>query len=111
MFEHSNIIRLRFSRTNFFYERTFVDARWSIFGSNIAERSFGLARGSHACMALLLKSCADASTLVISRGAFDLSPIAEPDQMERPGRAFDLAVLPVLSDPEPLEQCSNGSAP
>ena len=25
MFEHSNIIRLRFSRTNFFYERTFVD--------------------------------------------------------------------------------------
>ena len=45
------------------------------------------------------------------RGAFDLSPKAEPDQMERPGRAFDLAVLPVLSDPEPLEQCSNGSAP
>ena len=42
---------------------------------------------------------------------FDLSPKAEPDQMERPGRAFDLAVLPVLSDPEPLEQCSNGSAP
>ena len=31
MFEHSNIIRLRFSRTNFFYERTFVDARWSVF--------------------------------------------------------------------------------
>ena len=60
MFEHSNIIRLRFSRTNFFYERTFVVARWSIFGSNSAERSFGLARGSHACKALLLKSCADA---------------------------------------------------
>ena len=48
MFEHSNIIRLRFSRTNFFYERTFVGARWSIFGSHIAERSFGLARGSPA---------------------------------------------------------------
>ena len=50
MFEHSNIIRLRFSRTNFFYERTFVDARWSVFGAHIAERSFGrgLARGSHA---------------------------------------------------------------
>ena len=47
MFEHSNIIRLRFSRTNFFYERTFVDARWSVFGAHIAERSFGrgLARG------------------------------------------------------------------
>ena len=60
MFEHSNIIRLRFSRTNFFCERTFVDARWSIFGSHIAERSFGLAHGSHVCMALLLKSCADA---------------------------------------------------
>ena len=58
MFEHSNIIRLRFSRTNFFYERTFVGARWSIFGSHIAERSFGLARGSPGCMALLLKSCA-----------------------------------------------------
>ena len=57
MFEHSNIIRLRFSRTNFFYERTFVDARWSVFGVHIAERSFGrglgLARGSHARMALL----------------------------------------------------------
>ena len=37
MFEHSNIIRLRFSRTNFFHERTFVDARWSIFGSKSAE--------------------------------------------------------------------------
>ena len=49
--------------------------------------------------------------LQYTRGAFDLSPKAEPDQMERPGRAFDLAVLPVLSDPEPLEQCSNGSAP
>ena len=36
MFEHSNIIRLRFSRTNFFYERTFVDARWSVFGAHIA---------------------------------------------------------------------------
>ena len=64
MFEHSNIIRLRFSRTNFFYERTFVDARWSVFGVHIAERSFGrglgLARGSHARMALLLKSCVDA---------------------------------------------------
>ena len=60
MFEHSNIIRLRFSRTNFFYERTFVVARWSIFGSHFAERSFGLARESHGCMALLLKSCADA---------------------------------------------------
>ena len=45
------------------------------------------------------------------RGTFDLSPKAEPDQMERPVRVFDLAVLPVLSDPEPLEQCSNGSAP
>ena len=44
-------------------------------------------------------------------GRIRLSPKAEPDQMERPGRAFDLAVLPVLSDPEPLEQCSNGSAP
>ena len=41
MFEHSNIIRLRFSRTNFFYERTFVDARWSVFGAHIAEQSFG----------------------------------------------------------------------
>ena len=55
MFEHSNIIRLRFSRTNFFYERTFVDALWSVFGTHIAERSFGrgqgLARGSHARMA------------------------------------------------------------
>ena len=64
MFEHSNIIRLRFSQTNFFYERTFVDARWSVFGAHIAERSFGrgLARGSHARMALLvlLKSCVDA---------------------------------------------------
>ena len=64
MFEHSNIIRLRFSRTNFFYERTFVDARWSVFGAHVAERSFrrglGLARGSHARMALLLKSCVDA---------------------------------------------------
>ena len=51
MFEHSNIIRLRFSRTNFFYERTFVDARWSVFGAHIAERSFGrgLARGNDAC--------------------------------------------------------------
>ena len=37
MFEHSNIIRLRFSRTNFFHERTFVDARWFIFGSKSAE--------------------------------------------------------------------------
>ena len=43
-----------------FYERTFVDARWSIFGSLIAERSFGLGCESHTCMALLLKSCADA---------------------------------------------------
>ena len=64
MFEHSNIIRLRFSRTNFFYERTFVDARWSVFGVHVAERSFGrglgLARGSHALMAQLLKSCVDA---------------------------------------------------
>ena len=62
MFEHSNIIRLRFSRTNFFYERTFVDVRWSVFDAHIAERSFGrgLARGSHARMALLLKSCVDA---------------------------------------------------
>ena len=60
MFEHSNIIRLRFSRTNFFCERTFVDAHWSIFGSHFAERSFGLAHRSHVCMALLLKSCADA---------------------------------------------------
>ena len=60
MFEHSIIIRLRFSRTNFFHERRFVGARWSIFGSHIAERSFGLARGSPGCMALLLKSCADA---------------------------------------------------
>ena len=63
MFEHSNIIRLRFSRTNFFYERTFVDARHgSVFGAHIAERSFGrgLARGSHAGMTLLLKSCVDA---------------------------------------------------
>ena len=64
MFEHSNIIRLRFSRTNFFYERTFVDARWSVFGVHTAERSFGrglgLARGSHARMAQLLKSCLDA---------------------------------------------------
>ena len=62
MFEHSIIIRLRFSRTNFFYERTFVDARWSVFGARIctAERSRGLARGSHARMALLLKSCVDA---------------------------------------------------
>ena len=63
MFEHSNIIRLRFSRTNFFYERTFVDARWSVFGAHVAERSFrrglDLARGSHARMALLLKSCVD----------------------------------------------------
>ena len=63
MFEHSNIIRLRFSRTNFFYERTFVDARWSVFGVHIAERRFGrglgLARGSHARMAPLLKSCVD----------------------------------------------------
>ena len=46
MFEHSNIIRLRVSRTNFFCERTFVDARWSIFGSHIAERSSGLAHRS-----------------------------------------------------------------
>ena len=38
MFEYSNIIRLRFSRTNFFYERTFVDARWSVFGAHTAER-------------------------------------------------------------------------
>ena len=64
MFEHSNIIRLRFSRTNFFDERTFVDARWSVFGAHIAERSFGcglgLARRSHARMALLLKSSVDA---------------------------------------------------
>ena len=62
MFEHSIIIRLRFSRTNFLYERTFVDARWSVFGARIAERSFGrgLARGSHARVALLLKSCVDA---------------------------------------------------
>ena len=37
MFEHSNIIRLRFSRTNFFNERTFVVARWFIFGSKSAE--------------------------------------------------------------------------
>ena len=37
--------RLRFSRTNFFYEWTFVDARWSVFGSHVVERSFGLARG------------------------------------------------------------------
>ena len=37
MFEHSNIIRLRFSRTNFFHERTFVDARWFVFGSKSAE--------------------------------------------------------------------------
>ena len=61
MFEHSNIIRLRFSRTNFFYERTFVDARWSVFGAHIAERSFGrgLARGSDARMAQLLQSCVD----------------------------------------------------
>ena len=45
----------------FFCEQTFVDARWSIFGSHIAERSFDLAPGSrHACMTLLLKSCADA---------------------------------------------------
>ena len=42
-----------------------------------------------------------------TRGEFDLSPKAEP---ERPGRAFDFAVLPVLSDREPLEQCSNGSS-
>ena len=49
--------------------------------------------------------------LLHTRGAFDLSPKAEPDQLERPGRAFDFAVLPVLSDPQPLEQCSNGSAP
>ena len=62
MFEHSNIIRLRFSRTNFFYERTFVDARWSVFGAHVAARSFGrgFARGSHARIALLLKSCVDA---------------------------------------------------
>ena len=40
------------------------------------------------------------------QGAFDLSPIAEPDQMERSGRAFDFPVLPVQSDPEPLEQRS-----
>ena len=66
MFEHSNIIRLRFSRTNLFYERTFVDARWSVFGAHFAERSFGrgLARGSHARMALpwpwKMKSCVDA---------------------------------------------------
>ena len=63
MFEHSNIIRLRFSRTNFFYKRTFVEG-WSVFGVHIAERSFGhglgLARESHARMALLLKSCVDA---------------------------------------------------
>ena len=32
-------------------------------------------------------------------GAFDLSPKADPDQMWRPGRAFDFAVLPVLSNP------------
>ena len=65
MFEHSNIIRLRFSRTNFFYERTFADARWSVFGAHIAERGFGrgLARGSHARMALLL-TCNLALTLV-----------------------------------------------
>ena len=66
MFEHSNIIRLRFSRTNFFYERTFVDARWSIFGSNIAERSFGLARGA---MHARRYSWNLALTLVMSRRA------------------------------------------
>ena len=54
MFEHSNIIRLRFSRTNFFYERTFADARWSVFGAHIADpgaklrpRPRRLALGSH----------------------------------------------------------------
>ena len=31
-----------------------------------------------------------------SRGAFDLSPKAEPDQLERTGRAFDFAVPPVV---------------
>ena len=55
--------------------------------------------------------CRDSIHSKTTGAAFDLSPKAEPDQMERPGRAFDLAVLPVLSDPEPLEQCSNGSAP
>ena len=47
--------------TNELFLRTNV--RWrplSIFGSHIAERSFGLARESPGCMALLLKSCADA---------------------------------------------------
>ena len=66
MFEHSNIIRLRFSRTNFFHERTFVDTRWSIFGAHIAVQSETSAAASrvgamHECMALLLKSCVDAS--------------------------------------------------
>ena len=44
-------------------------------------------------------------------GRVQLSQKEEPDQMEQPGRAFDFAVMPVLSDPEPLEQRSNGSAP
>ena len=69
MFEHSSIIRLRFSRTNFFYERRSLtsDARWSVFDAHIAERSFGrgLARGSHARIVLLLKSCVDACQCLV----------------------------------------------
>ena len=45
------------------------------------------------------------------RGAFDLFPKTELGQMERPLWAFDFAILPVQSDPEPLEQRSNGSTP
>ena len=45
---------------------------------------------------------------------FDLSPKAEADQREQQDLVFNFAVLPVLPvlfDPEPLEQSSNGSAP
>ena len=45
MFEHSNIIRLRFSRTTFFYERTFVVAR-GLFLAH-ALRSEASAAASH----------------------------------------------------------------
>ena len=90
MFKHSNIIRLRFSRTNFFYERTFVDARWSVFGAHFAERSFGrgLARGSHARMAL---QCIQ---LIFSNTLFDFrKSISGPIELKLSGKTLNVILL------------------
>ena len=45
------------------------------------------------------------------RGSSDLSQKAEADEMERPGWAFDFAILSVQSDPKSLEQRFSGSTP